>query len=167
MNCLEIDSALVDITRKMCTECKARLDAVPGSNVTERKAIQLEYGMYTFCGNAGLLFNTGWARTKVLDVRRSLWNNELHKYPHIREYYLSLDCDEQQCFHAALQGELYLRQSWLGEQEAARSMAEAAGDTRQVFELNIKLGAVRAMFAAWEAWRRENGIYPNLFEKEE
>ena len=46
-------------------------------------------------------------------------------------------------------------------------MAEEAGDTRQVFELNIKLGAVRAMFTAWEAWRRENHIYADMFEKEE
>ena len=37
-------------------ELKARLDAVPKDKATERKAVQLEYGIYTFCGNAGLLF---------------------------------------------------------------------------------------------------------------
>lgn len=166
MTDLEIDAALVAITRQKCEECKARLDAIPKTSAVERKAVQLEYGMYTFCGNAGLLFNTGWERTKVLDVRRSLWNHALHRYPHIRAQYLALDDDEKPRFHAALQGELYLRQSWLGEQETALSMAQAAGDTQQVFELNIKLGAIRAMFDAWEAWRKENNIYSDLFEKE-
>lgn len=171
MTHLEIDAALVAITRQMCTECKARLDAIPKSNATERKAVQLEYGMYTFCGNAGLLFNTGWERTKVLTVRQSLWNHELNQFPHIREQYLALEDDEKTRFHAALQGELYLRQSWLGEQTAAlamaqNAMAESAGDTAQIFELRIKIGAVKAMFAAWETWRRENNIYPNMFEEE-
>ena len=165
MTHLEIDAALVSITRQVCSECKARLDATPKTNATERKAVQLEYGMYTFCGNAGLLFNTGWERTKVLDVRQSLWNHELSRYPHIREQYLDLDDDEKPRFHAALQGELYLRQSWLGEQTAALAMAKESGDTAQIFELNIKIGAVKAMFAAWETWRRENNIYPNLFEE--
>ena len=166
MTHLEIDAALVSITRQVCAECKARLDAIPKTNATERKALQLEYGMYTFCGNAGLLFNTGWERTKVLDVRRSLWNHELSRYPHIREQYHALDDGEKPRFHAALQCELYLRQSWLGEQTAALAAASAAGDTAQIFELNIKIGAVRAMFAAWEAWRRENDIYPNMFGEE-
>ena len=58
MTDLEIDAALVAITRQKCEECKARLDAIPKTNATERKAVQLEYGMYTFCGNAGLLFNS-------------------------------------------------------------------------------------------------------------
>ena len=166
MTHLEIDAALVAITRQMCEECKARLDAIPKTNATERKAVQLEYGMYTFCGNAGLLFNTGWERTKVLHVRQTLWNNELHNFPHIQTRYQTLDDEEKPCFHAALHGELYLRQSWLGEQEAALTMAEEAGDTCQVFELNIKVGAVSAMFAAWENWRRENNMYPNMFEEE-
>ena len=48
MTYLEIDQAIVDITRQMCAECKARLDTIPKENGTERKAVQLEYGMYTF-----------------------------------------------------------------------------------------------------------------------
>jgi hypothetical protein len=95
-----------------------------------------------------------------------LWNHELNKFPQIQTRYNALGDDEKVRFHAALHGELYLRQSWLGEQEDALAMAEEAGDTRQVFELNIKLGAVSAMFAAWENWRRENNMYPNMFEEE-
>ena len=164
MTHLEIDCALVDITRAMCSECKARLDAIPKENATERKALQLEYGMYTFCGNAGLLFNTGWERSRVLDVRQRFWNNELHRYPKFHETYQSLNEDEKLRFFAALQAELFLRDQWLGEQTASLSTAQQIGDTRQIFELNIKIGAVKRMFSIWEAWRFENNIYPNIFE---
>ena len=166
MKYLEIDEALVTITRQFCAACKERLDAIPKENAAERKAVQLEYGMYTFCGNAGLLFNTGWERTKVLNVRQTLWNNELHKFPDIQKQYLELDDEEKPCFHAALHGELYLRQSWLEEQIAELKAAKAANDVQTVFEQTVKIGAVRAMFAAWEAWRKENNIYPDMFEEE-
>ena len=166
MTYLEIDEALVAITRQLCTACKERLDVIPKENTSERKAVQLEYGMYTFCGNAGLLFNTGWERTKVLNVRQTLWNNELYRFPHIQKQYLELDDNEKPRFHAAMHGELYLRQSWLGEQIAELEAAQAANDVQTVFEQTVKIGAVRAMFAAWEAWRKENHIYPDMFEEE-
>jgi hypothetical protein len=166
MTYLEIDEALVSITRQLCTACKERLDAIPRENASERKAVQLEYGMYTFCGNAGLLFNTGWERTKVLQVRQTLWNNELHKFPHIQTQYQTLDDEEKPCFHAALHGELYLRQSWLEEQTSELEAAKTANDIQAIFEQTVKIGAVRAMFAAWEAWRKENNIYPRMFEED-
>ena len=164
MTYLDIDSALVNITRTICAECKARLDAIPKENPTERKAVQLEYGMYTFCGNAGLLFNTGWDRPRVLQVRQSFWNNELHKFPVLDNTYQTLENDEKLRFFAALQAELFLRDQWLGEQTASLSTAQQIGDTRQIFELNIKIGAVKRMFSIWEAWRLENNIYPKQFE---
>ena len=49
MNYLEIDKAILDITQEMCKNCQAKLDTVSKENVTERKAVQLEYGMYAFC----------------------------------------------------------------------------------------------------------------------
>ena len=155
----------MSITRQLCAACKERLDAIPKEKTAERKAVQLEYGMYTFCGNAGLLFNTGWERTKVLNIRQTLWNHELHQFPHIQTRYQTLDGEEKLRFHAALHGELYLRQSWLEEQTAELEAAKAADDVPAVFELTVKIGAVRAMFAAWEAWRKENKIYPDLFEE--
>ncbi|MBR6781873.1 MAG: hypothetical protein IKM33_01580 [Clostridia bacterium] len=62
MNYLDIDKALVDVTRSKCNECKARLDAIPKDRAAERKALLIENGMYALCGNAGLLFNTGGSR---------------------------------------------------------------------------------------------------------
>ncbi|MBR5869514.1 MAG: hypothetical protein IKZ09_00630 [Clostridia bacterium] len=166
MTYLEIDGALVNITRTLCSDSKLRLDGIPKEHATERKAVQLEHGMYTFCGNAGLLFNTGWEREKVLDTRLHFWNRELHRYPEIQKQYEVFDENEKMRFFAALQGELFLRDQWLGEQETAHSMATAASDTQQIFELSIKIGAVKAMFSAWEAWRLEHNIYPNMFEED-
>ena len=55
MTYLEIDKAITDILVQMHDECKTRLDSVSKDNITEQKALHLEYGMYQFCGNAGLL----------------------------------------------------------------------------------------------------------------
>ena len=82
MNYLDIDKALVDITRAKCDECKARLDATPKDNKAERKALQIELGMYTVCGNAGLLFNTYGTREGLYRTRQNFWNYALlTKYP--------------------------------------------------------------------------------------
>ncbi|MBQ8358394.1 MAG: hypothetical protein IJX37_00570 [Oscillospiraceae bacterium] len=166
MTYLEIDKALVDITRKMCEECHVRLDAVPIENTTERKAVQLEYGMYIFCGNAGELFNTGWEREKVLAVRQRFLNKILRKYPSLNNIYQTLGNEEKMCFVAALQAELYLRDDWIGKTTADLAAARVSGDTKNAFEITIKIGAVKNMFAAWEAWRIKNNVFPHMFEGE-
>ena len=164
MTYLEIDKALVDITRAMCEECQTRLDAVPMENTTERKAVQLEYGMYTFCGNAGELFNTGWEREKVFSVRQTFLNRVLHKYPRLDNMYRSLSGDEKLCFIAALHAEISLRDQWIEKKSAELAAAKASGDTKNAFEITIMIGAVKNMFDAWEAWRVENNIFPHMFE---
>ncbi|MBQ3491393.1 MAG: hypothetical protein IJA74_02440 [Oscillospiraceae bacterium] len=164
MTYLEIDSALVEITRKMCEGCQVKLDAVSIENPTERKAIQLECGMYTFCGNAGELFNTGWEREKVFSVRKRYLNRILHKYPSLNNIFQALNSKEQMCFIAALHAEIYLRDQWIDKKTAELAAAEASGDTKNVFEITIMLGAVKNMFAAWEQWRVENNIFPHMFE---
>jgi len=164
MTYLEIDSALVEITRKMYAECQVRLDAVPIENATERKAIQLESGMYTFCGNAGELFNTGWERKKVFSVRKNYVNRVLYKYPSLNNIYQALNSEEKMCFIAALHAEIAIREQWLDKKEAELAAATASGDTKSIFELTIQLGAVKNMFAAWEQWRVENNVFPHMFE---
>lgn len=164
MTYLDIDRAIVNITRHICGECKARLDAVPKTNTTERKALQLEYGIDTFCGNAGLLFNSGWDRARVYEVRRNFWEHALGKYEKLRALDLTLDGEEKRSLCAALQAELFLRDSWLSEQHANLAAAKEAGDTAGIFEQTVKIGAAEAMFDAWEAWRRENQIYPHIIE---
>lgn len=166
MTYLEIDEAFVEITRQKCAECKARLDSVPQENTMERKALQIEYGMYTYCGNAGLLFNTGWERTKVIRVRQRFLKDAIAKYPKLHKIYNSLAEEEKLCFIAALQMEVFLRHHWLGAQYAELAAAKASGNAGKVFEFTIKTGATRNMFVAWENWRKENGIYPGMFQED-
>ena len=101
MNYLDIDKALVDLTRAKCAECKARLDAVPKDKPGERKALLIENGMYTLCGNAGLLFNAGWERQRTYQIRQNFWGMILPKYPKHQEIYASLNDDEKLSFMAA------------------------------------------------------------------
>lgn len=163
MTYFEIDKAIVNIMKEKCHECKKRLDSISRENVTERKAVQLELGVYNFCGNAGLLQSDD--REKWLQKRKIFLNKELHKYPKLNEIYQNLKVEEKMRFVAALQSEIFIRDQWLGVQYAALSSAEASGEPQNIFELNIKIGAVENMFAAWENWRVENNIYPNMFEE--
>ena len=166
MTYLEIDKALVDITRQKCAECKARLDALPKENVTEKKAVQIEHGMYTFCGNAGLLFNTTGERNRVIQMRQRFLSGVLHKYPKPYHTYQTIDETEKMRFIASLQAEIFIRDQWLQAQYEELAAAKASGDVKKAFELKIKTGAAENMFAAWEAWRKGNGIYSGMFEEE-
>lgn len=162
----EIHTAIVEITREKCNECQTRLNSIPKENVTERKAVSLEYGIYTFCGNAGLLFNTtGDGSNVVIQRGKSHFKYAIGKYPMLNEVYFALNEEEKLRFIAAIQGELLIRDTWLSSQYAELSAAEASGDTTKAFEFKIKIGAALHMFAAWENWRQENNIYPNLFEE--
>ena len=166
MTHLEIDKAILNITQEMCKNCQGKLDTIPKNNVTERKAIQLEYGMYAFCRDAGLLFNNGMDRTIFFQRGHSFLTKTLHKYPKLNTVYQALDNENKLCFYAALHGELFIRDQWIGKKTAELAAAEASSDTQSVFELTIQLGAVKNMFAAWEAWRIENNVFPYMFEGE-
>ena len=160
MNYLDIDKALVDLTRAKCAECKARLDAVPKDNKAERKALLIEQGMYTLCGNAGLLFNAGWERQRTYQVRQNFWSMILPQFPRHEAVYTTLNDDEKLSFMAAWQADLFMRDQLLAGYITELAQAEAAGDTKNTFELRIKVGAVRAMLDIWATWRKENNIYP-------
>ena len=165
MNYLDIDKALVDLTRAKCAECKARLDAVPKDKPAERKALLIEQGMYTLCGNAGLLFNAGWERQRTYRVRQNFWSMILPKFPRHEAVYTTLNDDEKLSFMAAWQADLFMRDQLLAGYITELAQAEAAGDAKNTFEFRIKIGAVREMLSIWEAWRAENGVYPNLMEE--
>lgn len=164
MTYIDIDKAIVDIVKQKCAECKVRLDRASKENPTERKALQLEYGMYTFCGNAGAMIN-GCDRRKVLEIRHRFLNGVISDYPRLNEAYRKIGGEEKLCFIAALQAELYIRDQWLGTQKAELAAAEASGDLKKAFEFRIKIGSAENMFASWESWRRENNVYPDMFEE--
>ena len=166
MNYLDIDKALVDVTRSKCNECKARLDATPKDRAAERKALYIEYGMYTLCGNAGLLFNTyGTREVLYRKTRQNFWEYAMTKYPRHGEVYATLNDDEKLSFMAAWQAELFMRNQLLEKYVIELAQAEAAGDAKSAFEFRIKIGAVREMLTIWENWRKENGVYPDLIKE--
>lgn len=166
MNYLDIDKALVDITRSKCNECKVRLDAIPKDRAAERKALLIENGMYTLCGNAGLLFNTGGGREVLyLKTRQNFWGYILPRYPKHQEIYASLNEEDKLRFMAAWQADLFMRNQLLEGYVNELSQAEAAGDAKNTFELRIKIGAVQEMLTIWEGWRKENGVYPDLIKE--
>ena len=166
MNYLDIDKALVDLTRAKCAECKARLDAVPKDKPGERKALLIENGMYTLCGNAGLLFNTyGSRETLYLKTRQNFFHCILSKFPRHEAVYTALNDDEKLSFMAAWQADLFMRDQLLAGYITELAQAEAAGDAKNTFEFRIKIGAVREMLSIWESWRKENGVYPDLMEE--
>ncbi len=166
MTYLEIDKTIASITKEKCIECKNRLDMIPKENSMERKALQLEYGIYNFCSNAGLLYGSDSSkREECLKKRNIFISREIHKYPKLSTLYQSLCEEEKMRFVSALQAEIFIRDQWLGAQYAELSKAEASGDFEKVFELKIKIGAVENMFAAWEKWRIQNNVYPNMFKE--
>lgn len=163
MTYLEIDKAISDIAEEKCTEAQLRLESIAKENVTERKAVMLEHAMYEFCRNAGLLSSP--KREENLKARRSYLNRVIHKYTHLNEIYQNLNEEDKLGLVAALQAEIFIRDQWLGGQYKQLSAAMASNDAANTFELKIKIGAVENIFSAWEAWRRENGIYPNMLGK--
>lgn len=163
MTHLEIDAAMIALTRAQCAACEEKLAALAGNVPTERKAIQLELGIYTFCGNAGLLFRSPAPREHWLKTRRKIVERMLPKYPRLLQIYRELEEEKKLHFVAAVQAELFIRDQWLGQQLAELAAAEETGDTRRAFETKIKIGAAETVFAAWEAWRVEHNIFPHLF----
>ena len=167
MNYLEIDRALVDITKAKIEDCRGRLNSIPKENVHEKKAVQIELGMYQFCGNAGHMFHALGERAQTIKVRLGFVTRYLPKYPKLKKVWEESDEEERLCFVAAIQGELFMRDQFIPQYRAQLAKAEEAGDAKGQFEMTVKLGAMKSMFAAYEAWRVENGIYPNMFEEVE
>ena len=166
MTHLELYNALLAINQNMRDECQARLDAIPKENGTERKAVQLESAMYNFC-NASGLFNAYQTQQKALcgtEPRSLVYDKLLPKYPKLYSTYEALSNEDKWCFIAAIHPELFIRDQWVTKKESELAAAKASGDTKNVFEITVMLGAVKNMFAAWEAWRVENNVYPHMFE---
>lgn len=165
MTHLEIDAAIINITKNKCNERERRLSAIPKENVTERKALLVEYGMYTFCGNAGFLFQSENNKKNALQTRQKYLERELYKYPRLNEVFTQLDEASKLNFTAALQAEIFIRDQCLTAQYTELAQAEASGDIGKMFEIKIKIGAILSMFALWEDWRKENGVYPFMFKE--
>ena len=167
MTYLEIDKALYDIVNEKYNECQSRLDAVPNENKNERKALIIEREMYGLCNRAGLIVYVLGKRENVLAMRRRIIGQILHKYPKLNEVFTQLEEEEKMRFVAALQAEIFMRDQIVNFYYTEYEAAKIAGDMKNILEFQIKIGACENIFKAWEEWRKENGIYPNLIDKME
>jgi len=170
MNAIEIYKAQENIAKEKFSECKARLSATAKESRAERKALHIELGMYNLCLRAGLLDRGGNApdhAEKALEHRNKFIPKIIAAYPRINSAFLALHTEERGNFIAAVQAELYLRNQIYENYIAELEEAKAAGDAENVFDLQIKKGALESVFAAWEEWRKETDIYPYMFKEEE
>ena len=165
MTPLEIDKAMIDIVKEKYDECKNRLDGISKENKIERKAVQIELGMYALCGNAGLLYHAKNTREEILNIRMRFIKRILINDPKWKAIFLDLQDAEKLRFIAALQAELFMRDQMYDNYCSELAKAETAGDTKAVFELRIKVGAVKKIFEDWETWRKKNNVYPFIFEE--
>ena len=162
MTYLEIDKAMYDIVMEKYNECQNRLDAVPKENKSERKALIIEREMYGLCNRAGLLVYTIGTREGVLTMRKRVIGQILRKYPKLNEVFTKLDEEEKMRFLAALQAEIFMLDQLVNSYYDELEAAKASGDSRKIFEFQIKVGATGNVFAAWERWRVENNIYSGM-----
>ena len=165
MTYLEIDKALYDIVNEKYNECQGRLEAVPKENKNERKALIIEREMYGLCNRAGILVYVVGKRENVLTMRRRVIGQILQKYPKLNEVFTQLDEEEKMRFIAALQAEIYMRDQIVNSYYTEFEAAKTSGDMKNILELQIKIGGCENVFKAWEAWRKENNVYPNLIDR--
>ena len=165
MTYLDIDKAMYDIVVKKYDECQSRLDEVPKENKSERKALIIEREMYGLCNRAGLLVYTLGKRETTLTFRKRVIGQILQKYPQFNEVFTSLDEEEKWIFIAALQAEIFMRDQIVHSYYTELEAAKASGDTKKIFEFNIKVGATGIIFDEWERWRVENNVYPGMFSE--
>lgn len=165
MTYMEIDKALIDILAEKKAACEKRLNEIPKENKREKKAVHLELGMYTLCQNAGFMVNTTGGREGVIRVRRTVVNRILSKFPKTQAMFEALGEEDQKKFIAALQAEIFLRDQFLPTYRCELESATAANDTDGMMEMRIKIGSLKNIFVAWEAWRRENDAFPAVTEE--
>ena len=163
MTYLNIDKAMYDIVIDKYNECQSRLDKVSKENKSERKALIIEREMYGLCNRAGLLVYTLGNREHTLTFRKRVIGQILQKYPRFNKMFTGLDEEEKWIFIAALQAEIFMRDQIVHSYRADLEAAKVSGDTKKIFEFNIKVGATGIIFDEWEKWRVENNIYPGMF----
>ncbi len=163
MTALQIDKALTDIVLERYSECENRLSNIDKSLKMERKAVQIELGMYGLCLRAGLLYYTTGARESTLNHFRNQAERIFAPFSKIAQAYSKATEEEKLVIVAALRQEAFMRDQFSNKNEADFQLAKKAGSVDDAFELTIKINAINEVYKAWEAWRMQNNIYPNMF----
>ncbi|MBQ6818173.1 MAG: hypothetical protein IJP35_01015 [Clostridia bacterium] len=181
MTALEIDRALSRVMTDQWNKSKQKLSDLPSDAKNERKAIQIEVGMYSLFMRFGQLCSVKAEemkveqrervfyieqRERVLYIREQmiLREKQLSAFPKIKALYEAADADEKQRIIAAFQGEIQMRCQMYARYLKDWEAAKQNGDAEESFEAGVKVAVVEEGFRLWEQWRKTNGIYPDLIE---
>lgn len=165
MTYLEIDKALSAIVFCKCEECEKKLKTTPKEAKTERKALQIQIGMYRLFYRAAIEHFpkvTGVALTKRL-AEITKW---IPHYPHLYAAYQNADTAEKEHLLFAVHAELYMRQAFLKPAISELVFAQANSDVDRSFELDLKVKSMLEILNLCENWRAVNDVYPGLFGAE-
>ncbi len=173
MKPLEIDRGLSQVMIVKIEESKKKLSVLPQEAKTERKAVQIELGMYQLFLNFGQLYDVKQGntaeeqRTHVLIIREKMMHRlgHLSLFPKIREMYDLADEEEKKRIVAAFHGEMNMRAQMYSKYVKEWEVAKQCGDAMQVFETGLKVAVVEEGFRIWEKWRKENNVYPDMFQE--
>lgn len=166
MNINEIYNSLAETVIEFKDECKIRLESVPRERTTERKALQVELGMYSFCQRAGLLLMTETYKERgeaVIELRQNISESIMSaRFPYLYDLYLSLDDQNKKIFLAVFQAEIFMRDQIFESYKEELKNAKACGDEDRAFEFKIKVSALERVFSAWDKWRKDYQLYPDI-----
>ena len=160
----DIFTALVDINENLLNQCKAKIETMPKDKKTELKALNIELGMYNTCLRAGSLKGTVSDWDSLWAIRKHVTQNMIYAYPRISEEYFKADDKEKGIIMASTHSEMFIRNQLYEGYLTELDEAIGVKDTVKIFELQIKIGAMKNVFTAWENWRIQNNLYPGLFE---
>lgn len=168
MNSIEIHENMKCIVISREKACTEKINALPASSTTERKALFLERGMYRLCINAGLLHCTDTIES-MLNSRKRVMSNILKSdhYPRIKEAFDKADTDEKALeLVAAFQSEIFIRNQIMKKYYKDFNGSKASDDAKGEFESGIKIAVLEDVFKDFEKFRVENNIYPDLITRD-
>ena len=146
----------------MCNECSDRIRELPESSKIEKKAIQIEMGMYSMGYRAAIRYNTTGPREQCIRIKSNHFLPLMEDFPKLKAVFERADDAERQRLPAALYGEVWMIKEYHGPNKAELERARISGDAKKIFEMNIKVGAIETLLSRWKEWRVRNGIYVDL-----
>ncbi len=172
MDALQIDKALTDLMLEKMKERQTKLTFLPQDAKNERKAVQIEIGMYNLFVGFGQMYHVKYSctyeqrRNHVLQIREkmTLRENLFSVFPKIKNAYEAASEADKKCVVAALQGEIHMRNSFYNKYLKDLELAKQFNDVDKIFEMGIKVSVLEEGFRIWEKYRQDNDVYPGMFE---
>lgn len=145
---VEIEGAMFAALKSMQNDCESRIAALDSSAKNEKKALNVEKGMYRFCSNAGMLSGVGGDRERIIPVKA----DRLTKFisdPKLAETFDKADDEEKLRLSAAFYGIVWMKSEVLPQYIREYEQAKESGDVRSQFEQQIKLKTITAVIRKW------------------